>query len=566
MNRAELKNHNIFQFLLSIFIIILVCFIVSFAFFRLDLTQEKRYTLSDASKQKLLSLPGEVLVKVYLEGNMPIGFKKLNRSVHEMLDEFRVYAKENIQYQFIDPYSGNNLKAIEALKGELKGKGLQPTSIKMKDAKGGYSEKEIMPGALISFNGIEISVNLLSNNPGLTAEENLNNSVQQLEYNLISGIQSITNDKLEKIAFLEGHGELDQYQVGDITRELANYYQVDRGSIRSNINALDAYKCIIIAKPQSSFSEEDKFVLDQYLMNGGKILWLIDPVSLNYDSIAKGNTFTGISQLNIDDQLFRYGVRINPVLIQDVQCGLLPVNTSSQSTQPKFIPAPWLYYPLLSGSDYHAVSRNLSLIKSEYSSYIDTLEGNSAIHKSVLLQSSRFTSVRSMPSFISLAEIRQRPKREDFNKSFLPTAVLLEGQFVSVFKNRPLSNLKINGTYQFKDKGIDTKMLVVADGDIIRNEVRETPEGILISPLGLDKYTSQTFGNKEFILNAVNYLTEENGLMKLRSREVKLRLLDKVRLADDRLFWQMINVVGPLLIVVLAGVAFSFVRKRRNEN
>jgi len=562
MNRKDIKIQNINQLGLAVAITILLCYIASVVFFRIDLTQEKRYTLSDVSKQILRQLPDEVFIRIYLDGDIPSGFKHLNKSIHEMLDEFRIFSGNNIQYQFIDPYESNDPKTLNTLVQDLYKKGIQPTNVKIKDAKGGYSEKLVIPGALITYNGIEIPVTLLSNNPGISGEENLNNSIQELEYNLINAIHSISNTKLEKIAFLEGQGELNQYQVGDITRELANYYQVDRGKIEGRFHSLDPYKCVIIAKPQTAFSEEDKFVLDQYLMNGGKILWFVNPVKVDADSIAKGSSLAFIQQLNIEDQLFKYGIRINPSIIQDVQCSLIPVNSSLNGEQPKFTPAPWLYFPLLNGSPDNAVSRNLNMIKAEYSCFIDTLQANGKLNKTILLQSSKYSRIRNVPSFISLGEIRQKLEESDFNLSYLPVAVLVEGKFPSVFKNRILANLKIKDKFTFREVSVPTKILVVADGNIIRNDIRQTADGTLISQLGFDKYTSQVYGNKEFILNAVNYINDETGLMKLRSREIKLRLLDKTKIAEEHLKWQLINVVVPILFVIIIGIVFSFWRRK----
>lgn len=562
MDRKKLAYKHITQFLTWVFIVFLTAYIASFVFFRWDLTQEKRFTLSPASKVILEKLEGQVLVKVYLEGDIPSGFKKLNQATREMLDEFRIYADENIQYQFVDPYEITDKKKVNAILGELSEKGLQPVNVKIRGEKGSYTEKMVVPGILVSYNGIELPVSILSNNPGLSGEVNLNNSLQDLEYQLIKAIKSISYTKLEKIAFLEGHGELNQYETGDITRELANFYQVDRGAINGNMNALDPYKCIIIAKPRTAFSEEDKFVIDQYIMNGGKVLWFVDAVELSADTIANGTGFATIAPLNIDDQLFRYGFRVNPVLVQDVQCALVPVNSAISGNQAKFVPAPWQYFPLLSGSAYHPVSRNLPMVKAEYCSFIDTLE-NQSTKKSVLLASSQISKIREIPNFISLQEVKMQAPRETFNKSFLPVAVIAEGTFTSVFKNRPLTNLKLRGNYQFKEKSIKNKILVVADGDIVRNNVKETPQGIMISPVGADKYSSQIFGNKEFLLNAVEYISEDNNLIQLRTREVKLRLLNKTEISENRFFWQMINIFLPVVFVIIMAIVFVGYRKKK---
>jgi gliding-associated putative ABC transporter substrate-binding component GldG len=549
--------------ILSVAIVFIICYISSYIFFRIDLTQEKRFTISPVSKNILKKLPDEVLIKVYLDGDIPLGFKRLQKAVREMLDEFRIYAGQNINYQFIDPYSNKNNKAVNDLIKDLYDKGLQPTNVKIKDEKGGLSQKIIIPGAILAYNGIEIPINLLSNNPGLSGEENLNNSLQSLEYNLISNISNITNKKIEKIAFLEGHGELDNYQTGDITRELANYYQVDRGQVNGDVHSLDPYKVIIIAKPQKAFSEEDKFALDQYLMNGGKILWLIDAVTISTDSLSSGAALAYIPQLNIDDQLFKYGIRINPSLVEDIQCSFIPINTALTGSSPKFTPVSWWYYPLLSGSQLHPVSRNINLVKTEFCNYVDTLAANGKLKKTVLLATSKYTKIRNVPCLVALSEVRENPDRQSFNKSFLPVAVLVEGHFESVFKNRMLNHLKLKGNITFKEESKPAAMIVIADGDVIKNDVRFTAQGTLISPLGYDRYTSQTFGNKEFILNAVNYLTDEIGLMSLRTREIKLRLLDREKIRDEKMKWILINTLLPLVFIMLFGTAVLFIMKRK---
>jgi ABC-2 type transport system permease protein len=560
MNRQSLKKQNIVQLLLTLAIVVLTCYIGSFLYVRADLTQEKRYTLSDVSKKVLKTLPDAIYIKVYLYGDMPLGFKKLSNNVKETLDEFRLVAGDNIQYQFVDPYENKDSKLFQSMVKELYDKGIQPTNVKIKGKNGEMSEKLIIPGMLLSYNGIEIAVNLLSNNPGLTAEQNLNNSIESIEYLLISNLKNITNKKLDKIAFLEGQGELDQYQVGDITRELSNFYQIDRGSINGNYQSLAPYKVVIITKPQQAFTEEDKFVLDQYIMNGGKVLWLTDVVNIDADSMVQGYSMAFIPELNINDQLFKYGIRINPVLLEDVQCAILPVNTSITPGQPKFSPLPWLYYPLLNATN-HALCRNVGLIKSEFCSYIDTLKPNGNIKHTVLLTSSKFTKLVNVPVMVTLAETRKQPQRNEFNRQTLPVAVLVEGNFESAFKNRMINHLKISNFENFKPQSVNTRIIVVADGDIIKNTTRQTAQGTLVSPLGYDRYTQQTFGNKEFILNAVNYLTDDDGLMDLRARQVKMRLLNKTMVNDELFYWQLINLALPVLTIIILGVCIFYIRK-----
>ncbi|MCX7986089.1 MAG: gliding motility-associated ABC transporter substrate-binding protein GldG [Bacteroidales bacterium] len=556
------KNKLLYHVGILIAFILVINGLASFYFVRFDLTQEKRYTLSQVSKETLQSLPDQVMVRIYLYGDLPLSFRKFSQTIREMLDEFRVYAGAKLQYEFIDPYESKDEKQIQANIEKLYRMGLQPTSVKMQDPKGGYSEKMVIPGAIVSYGNRDFAVNLLSNNPAFSGEENLNHSVQNLEYNLINAIRCVIQSKVEKVAFLEGHGEWDEYHTGDMMKALSNYFQVDRGRLKGDVNELKPYKCLIIAGPTLPFTEEDKFIIDQYIMGGGKVLWLLDAVSIDRDSFAQGNAYATIAQLNLDDMLFKYGVRLNPVLVQDIQCALIPIASGSTTGQAKFVPTPWPYFPLIAGAYDHPVSRNLNLIKLEFASYIDTLNVPN-VHHTVLLKTSKYSRLKSVPSFVRLSEIRNGFAQEEFNNSYLPVAVLLEGVFPSVFQNRMLSALKITGNYTFRPHSNQNKMLVVADGDIIRNQVRQTQRGILITPLGFDSYTSQIFGNKDFLLNAVQYLTDEKNIIDLRSRNIELRLLDKAKILDQATKWKIINTLLPLVIIIFSGIVFFWWRNKK---
>lgn len=563
MKHSALKRQNLIQLILTIVIVVLAAFISGKAFFRIDLTSEHRFTLSSETKVILKKLDDVVFVKVYLDGDMPAGFKKLRTAIKEDLDEFRIYGKENIQYQFINPSESPDKKKRDKIYRELVEKGVKPTNIQLHDKEGGASERILFPGVLLSYNGIEIPVNLLKNNVILSPDENLNNSVQGIEYEIIRAINNLTNKKVDKIAFLEGHGELNELQVADISHELANFFEVDRGIINGKSGVLDSYKAVIVAKPSKSFTEQDKYVLDQYIMNGGKVLWLIDEVNVNADSLAGGSTFAVINNLNIEDQLFTYGVRINPNLIQDVQCNVIPINTALAGNPAKWTPSPWLYFPLVAPMVGHPVTRNLNLLFARYANEIDTLKGNGEVRHTVLLKTSAYTKLVNAPLFISLEEIRHTPAQKDFNKSGIPVAVLLEGRVTSVFKDRPVGSIIPGAEKTFKELSMPTSMIVVSDGDLIANDVRMTANGPVESALGYDKYTRQTFGNKDFIVNAINYLTETNGLMSLRSKEFKLRILNKAKIREEKLKWELINTIVPVLLLMIFGMYYHFARKRR---
>ena len=534
------------RLIITLAIVLLTATILTSFFFRFDLTSEKRYTLSPYSKKTLRDLQDVVSIKIYLDGDLNIPFQKMQQRIRENLDEFNVYAGDNLEYEFINPFEGKDSKAAEELVSELYEKGLKPSNIVARDKEGGSSEKIVIPGALIRFRGAEIPVNLLKNNPRATADENINNSIQALEFEFIRIISSLSADTTEKIAFIEGHGELNEYEVGDITRDLGWYFQVDRGIIGGKPGILDQYKAIVIAGPTIPFNEQDKFVIDQYIMQGGNVLWFIDMVNASLDSISKGGpTLALISQPEIEDLLFRYGARINPVLVQDVQCNTIPVNVALAGNSPDFRMAPWLYSPLLSAPYSNGLTRNLNMIRSEFTGFIDTIEARKNIKKTVLLRTSGFSRIVNAPVLISLEEVRQNPGQEQFTSKYLPVAVLLEGSFESAFRHRMLNELFPDTILSAKESGTNAAMLVVADKDIIRNDYRPAPQGVLISPLGFDKYTQQTFGNKEFIENVLHQMTGHSELISLRSRELTLRLLDKAKIKKDRMKWVLVNMIGP---------------------
>lgn len=563
MKKINNKKQSIIQGVLALVIILLLNYISTFVFFRWDLTSEKRYTLSNVTKGILKDTKDIFYIKVYLEGDIPIGFARMNKSIKELLDEFRVYAGENIQYEFINPSAEEDEEIRNRVYNDLYDKGLNPTNVQSQDKEGGSVEKIIFPGVMIHYNNIEFPLNLLKNNPGLPAEINLNNSIQSLEYEFVKAIYNLQDELIKKVAFIEGHGELNEFETGDIMKELSNYYQVDIGQINGQMGILDGYQAIIIARPLAKFSEPDKLVIDQYIMNGGKVLWCLDAVNVNMDSLILGKTIAFMNNLNLDDQLFRYGVRINPTIVKDLQCALIPMNTALKGNDPNFVPVQWVYYPLIYPREDHTVTKSLNMIRMEFPSSVDTVGSDPKVKKTLLLTSSQYSRVMNIPALISLEEFKVQPQTALYNNSFQSLGVLLEGEFKSVFANRMVDNIIPGSRKNLKKNSKMTKMIVIADGDIIRNDIRETPQGILVTPLGYDRYSKQTFGNKEFVSNAVNYLTDEVGLMNLRGREFKLRLLDKTKLKGKKSKWQMINTILPVLLIVVFGLTYNYSRKRK---
>lgn len=561
--RNKILYNKYFRIIVVISVIIIINLLCSLKYFRIDLTSEKKYTLSPTALKIIKSLDEPVYFHVYLDGDLPAGFKRLQRSVSELLDEFKAYNKKNIQFKFINLNDIKDEKEKQSIIEVIVNKDIQPVNINVRDKNGGTTQKLIFPGIIVAYSGRDISLNILENNQLLSGEENLNNSIENLEYYFIYAINRIIKTKKQKIAFIEGHGELNEYEVADITRELSQDYKIDRVTINGLSGVLKEYSLIIIAAPVEMFNEKDKFIIDQYLMQGGKILWYLDAVEVFADSLAKYGTTYGVPvDVNLEDMLFRYGLRINPVLVQDEQCAIIPVNTSMPGQASKFVPAPWLYFPLLTGNLNHPITKNLNLIKSEYLNTIDTVGENKELKKTVLLQSSMYSRIKRMPSYISLSEVMENQGEIDFNMQFLPVALLLEGRFESVFRNRKISNFT-NNIKDFKDKSLPTKMIVIADGNIIRNNIRQKPDGLLIEPIGYDRYTNQTYGNKDFILNTVSYLTDESGLIELRSRTITLRLLNKPVVAKNRFLIQILSVFLPVAIVILFGIIYHLFRIRK---
>ncbi len=559
---SNIRLRSWLQFISAVAGIILLATVSSFVRLRLDLTEDKRFTLSDPSRRVLSGIKNDVFVQVCLDGEMPIPLKKLKRSVREMLDEFRIASGKKIDYEFINPSEGRDAKQRQASYQSLINKGLNPINIQAGDAEGGSTQKIIFPGMLINCNGVEVPVNFLKNNPSLSYEQNILHSVEGLEYELIQNIATLSSDTVYKIAFIEGHDEIPEIETADLTLNLAKFFTIDRGIIGGKPGILDDYAAVIIAGPEKEFNESDKLVLDQYIMNGGKVIWLFDEVAVNADSLIFGETVGLYRPLNIEDQIFMYGARVNPAIVQDLECMIIRLKIGTGSTNQQIVPAPWVYYPLLIPSANHPVTRNLNRVKGEFTNYIDTVGLDTAIKKTVLLSTSKNSRTLSPPLIVSLKEAELTPDEKDFNKSGLPVAVLLEGVFPSVFRNRTVSNLTDDKNFKIRSKSRKTRLIVIADADIIRNEVRRTGVEETPLPLGQDKYTGQMFGNRDFLINCLNYLVDDHGIMGLRSRELKMRLLNKMKVKSEKTEWQMINVLGPAVLVILAGFIFNYFKKR----
>jgi ABC-2 type transport system permease protein len=557
------KQREVFYFAGLLAVVILVNLLASSVVLRWDLTSEKRFTLSDITKTFLSDMDEPVFAHVYLSGDLNVGFDRLSRSTREKLDEFRVFGDRNIDYQFIDP--AETAEASKRAAERLKNLGLDPVPVFEATEDGSRKRTLVYPYVVFQQGDAEIAINLLENIPGQSGAENLNASIEALEYKFTDALRRLLLDEKRMIAFLEGQGEFNELDVIDITDALSQYYQVDRGNPGNNPEMLEPYDALIIAGPSGTFSEPEKYAIDQYIMNGGSVLWLIDGINASMDSLKNATQTVGLPlDVNLNDQLFRYGFRINSVLVQDVQAGVVPVNVAPPGESPRFVPMPWIFNPLLNTNSQHPVTRNVNVVKGAFVSSIDTVGNGLDTQVVPLLRTSRHSREMPAPVYISLAQVEEEPRRESFPQSNITVAYAADGVFPSVFKNRALPPEVNHPSGKQRDVSLPTRMIVVGDGAIIRNEVRRRESSNpRIMPLGFDESTNQTYGNKQFILNAVNYLTDEEGWMQLRTRNYRLRLLDRDKVANEADFWKMINVGLPLLLVLIVGLVIPFIRKKR---
>lgn len=525
---------------------------------RLDLTAEKRHSISESTKNLLKNQEKGVKVDVYLDGDMNVGFLRLKKSVQYILDEMNRYAEVGIKVEFTDLLSdATSEKERNQIMSKMQRKGLSPTMVHDYDNSGNTLQKVIFPWAVFSCAGDTINVPLLQNIAGRSGDENLNSSIENLEYAFTDALRIFTQKEVVKVAFLEGHGEAEEHFVYSLTESISRYYQVDRGVLGDDPNILNDYKVVIIAEPQTEFSESDKYILDQYIMRGGRVIWLVDGVATNGE-VGKPN------DLGLTDQLFTYGVRIQPMMLLDIQCATVPINTSMEGQVPNFVPMPWYYSPLLMPMPEHAITRNIAPVKAEFASYIEKVGENDSVSGTVLLCTSSKTALEKAPMSLRADIVNLSPESPYFAYSYMPVAVLLEGKFKSVYANRLAPENIITGGKKPIKQSENTKMLVVADGSIALNSLQGFASGYEPLPLGYDKYMKMQFGNNDFMLNAVNYLADDGDWMQLRNKKISLRILDKEKIARNGEFWKWFCITVPVLLLIIFSVGFQIVRKNQN--
>jgi len=573
MDKRKVKRQNLLELGLLLLVVVLLNIAGSFIYYRIDLTQEKRYSISEGTRSYLAGLKDVVYIKVYLDGNsMPASFMRLSKATRELLNEFKVYGKSNIEFEFINPSESPDEKTRREIYNELAKDGLRYYNVQSQLANGTSVQQVVFPAALLSYrqHGQEYErvVNFFSGTISNTfGDESINRAIETLEYEFITGIRTVSRDNTPTIGFVEGHGELTQYESARFSRALADFYLVERVEIAGQISALDKFGAIVIADPKEKFSEQDKFIIDQYILRGGKVLWMVDAIKVDMNQIATQKETMGIvnSVINIGDMLYTYGARINSSVVQDIECSLLPVDAREEGAdQPKWQLAPFVYFPLISGQPNSIISRNINPVKFEFVSPIDTVGEDSELRKTILLSTSGNSRVVRTPVRVSTDIFAERIDASKFPMSNLPVAVLLEGNFKSHFLHRLMPDFVSNGVFKvFEKSEKPSKMIVIADGEVGRNFVELRDGQYFTSPLGYDLSTKTTFGNKDFLLNCINYLLDDEGVMSLRSREVRVRPLDMVRINQQKTLWKMVNLIIPVAVILLAGLIYLFIRKRK---
>ncbi len=565
--RKSNKQSILFRLLVVIGIIVLLNLLASRLFFRADLTSDKRFTLSRNTKVMLRDLKDNVFVKVYLIGDMPAGFKRLANSTRDLLDEMKIYAGDKLQYQFEDPLEGKTEKEKNDILKEMAENGLEPTNVTVK-AEDAYSQKLIIPAAVVYFHsGIGVPVNLLNNESGMKSQNALNNSEAQLEYKFSSAIQTQLSPIKTRITFLRGHGEKDLGYLYDFIKTLTVFYEADTLMLERVIDVKKKADVLVIVQPTKSFNEQDKFKLDQFVMNGGKILWMIDALNASLDSLAQKPSMLALDyQLNLDDQLFTYGVRLNPGLLMDLVCNPVPLMVQSNNpadNQPQFKLFPCTFFPVLTPDVVHHITYGIDAVSTIFPSTLDTV-ATGGIKKTVLLHSSKYSKLVFSPYMVDMRELRKQPEVNTFSKKNYPVAVLLEGKFKSLYQNRMTDELQAvlrdSLKTPFKELSDENKMIVIADGDMASNDFGKNNEPY---SLGYYKYTSDYFNNKNFLLNCIDYLTNNLNNIETRGKQVKLRLLDAQKVKSEKTFWQSINIGIPILIMILFGIVFTVIRVKR---
>ncbi|WP_299534585.1 gliding motility-associated ABC transporter substrate-binding protein GldG [Ulvibacterium sp.] len=541
----------------GIILVIALNLVASLFYIRLDLTEDGRYTLSQPSINTVSHFESPVIVDILLEGNLTPEFLKLQTETRSLLEEF-AEENPNLKFNFVNPLEGE--EQVDGVITDLQSLGLTPTRVTMED-NASFSQDIVFPWAMVNYRNATVKVPLLKNRLGATTEDRINNSVQHLEYAFADAFTKITLKEKKRIAVIKGNGELEDIYMADFLTTIRDYYNlgaITLDSVTSNpqktLDDLKQYDLALIAKPTEAFSDAEKYILDQFIVNGGKSVWLIDQVAMELDSLfnESGTAMALPRDLNLNDFFFSYGVRINPVLINDLYFTQI-VLASGEGNNSQYDPVPWYYNPMVFSQNNHPITHNLEALRFQFANAMDTLSNSNT--KTILYRSSPLSRMEGTPKQISLDVLNAPPNKDLYNDGNKALAVLIHGKFKSAFANR-IKPVTLKGALE---QGNENKMLVIADGDLIKNQLRNGRP----LELGYDKWTNNFYGNKEFLVNAFNYLLDDTGLINIRSKKVAIPLLDAQKIAAEKTKWQLINIGVPILLTLIFGLVFNYWRRRK---
>ena len=540
-------------------IVIVINSIATYFHYRIDLTEDQRYTLSEPAITIANEFNRPVIVDVLLEGNLPTEFARLRSEVQLILEEF-AFKNPHIKYNFVDPLKNNDKKTVIA---ELQGLGLTPASVTTtEDTK--VSQEVVFPWAMVHIDNNTIKVPLLKNKLGATTTERITNSIQHLEYAFADAFSKVLEREKKSVAVIKGNGELADIKIADYLTSIRDYYNIGvitldsvNNNAQKTLDQLNGFDVAIIAKPTEAFTDQEKFVMDQYIVNGGKTLWLVDPVAMELDSLFNetGSNTAYPRRLNLDDFFFKYGVRLNSNLVNDLYFTQIVLATGDNNNA-EYNPVPWVYHPMVISKNNHAINNNIEALRFQFTSSIDTLEN--PYKKTILYQSSSLSKVESTPITLNLDLVNKAPNKESYIEGNYALAVLIEGAFSSVYKNR-IKPLKLK---KHLDDGPKNKMIVISDGDLIKNQISK---GRPLA-LGYDKWTNNQYGNKEFLINSLNYLLDDTGLINIRTKKVSITFLDQKKIGAQKTKFQLLNIGLPVVLLLLFGLGFNWYRRKKYNN
>jgi ABC-2 type transport system permease protein len=551
-------NKRYVTLLVLLLALVLLNVVAEHAYTRFDFTKEKRFTLTDKSREILSKGTAEVNITVFLDGDLPSAFKRLRNATKDLLADYKASSKVKINVVFVDPISGLPVDQQDTVISRLYSIGVEPTTLNIKNDNG-FAQKTVFPMAIVASNGRQVPIKLLQNmDASGNYEENINSSIQNLEYTFTSAIKKVITGENPRIGFTEGNGELSDLYLSDAIKSLSSTYEVGRVNLNVIDKAgLDKLKVLFVTKPQAAFTEAEKYKINYFVMNGGRVVWSIDQVSADLDSLkGKAEQLAFNKTLNLDDMLFMYGARINYNLVADANCAEIPLAMGG-GKQNDIQMAPWVYYPILMPDTSMAVVKNIDGIRSEFLSTVDTI-GVKGVSKKAILFTSPYNKVHNTPKMMSLQMVAEQPDPKDYASVPQTAGVMLEGKFPSVFLNRALP-AGIASSYGSAAVSKPTKMVVIGDGDIFKNQVSAKDNSVF--PLGFDRYSQRNYGNKALLLNIADYLSNDDNLIALRNKDIKIRLLDKTTLRSSKLTWQLVNTMLPLLVLILFAIFQHYYRR-----